>query len=52
MQTKYIPAVVGDTMIAALKWIGKFKDSDIAFDTKEKAIEWLKNNGHSDKKIV
>lgn len=52
MQTKYIPAVIGDTMIGACKWVGKFTDTDIAFDTWDEAILWLKNNGHSNKTVV
>ena len=53
METKYIPAVVGDTMISALKFTSdKWTDKDLAFDTREEAILWLKNNGHEDKKVV
>lgn len=53
METKYIPAVVGDTMISALKFTSdKWTENDIAFDTREEAIQWLKDKGHEDKKVV
>lgn len=49
---KFIPAVIGDTMIGALYWRGKFTDEDLAFDTFDEAILWLKNNGHEGKTVV
>lgn len=49
---KYIPAVIGETMIGACKWIGKFTDKDIAFNTWEEAIQWLKDRGHKNKTVV
>lgn len=52
VETKYIPAVIGDTMIGACKWIGEFTDKDIAFNTWEEAIKWLKDRGHENKIVV
>ena len=49
---KYIPAVIGETMIGAIYWKGKFTDKDVAFDTFEEAIQWLKDRGHENKNVV
>ena len=52
MKYKYIPAVIGETMIGAIYWKGKFTDEDVAFDTFEEAIQWLKDRGHENKNVV
>ena len=44
MQTKYIPTVIGDTRIGACQWISnEWKYTDIAFDTWDEAVRWLKD---------
>jgi len=50
--TKYIPAVIGDTMIGACKWIGEFKNTDLAFDTWDEAVRWLKDQREHQNKVV